>query len=480
MARHSVSPLSVDGLVMHADIVARIHGDKNHVISGITQDSRNVEPGDIYCCVRGESFDGHVFVNDAVARGAVAVLSEQFDESIDPSIAQVVVSDVRAVLGRVASAVFRHPASSLIIVGITGTNGKTTTASILESLLSARGSRVSVIGTLTGTRTTPEAIDLHALLRDFVNDGTEYVVMEVSSHALQQHRVGGILFEVAVFTNLGHDHLDFHGDMENYFAQKSKLFGSEVAKQAVVNSDDVYGLRLLDAIDVPADSFSLTDVSDVEIGLEKISYQWNSVEINIPIGGSFAVTNSLAAISAASALGLTNDEIVGGCGRVIAVAGRFEVVSEDSDIDVVVDFAHTPEALQGLLISARQITRASLVVVFGCGGDRDQAKRPLMGEIASRLADTVIVTSDNPRNENPEIILAHIVSGAKAFSDNIVSIANRDEAIQSAILKAQSGDMVVIAGKGHEMTQESLGNFVPFSDVAVAKDALRKRNGTPA
>jgi UDP-N-acetylmuramoyl-L-alanyl-D-glutamate--2,6-diaminopimelate ligase len=480
MPRHSVSPLSVDGLIMHADMVAKIHGDKNRVISGITQDSRNVEPGDIFCCVRGESFDGHVFVTDAISRGAVAVLSEKFDESIDPSIAQVVVGDVRAVLGRVASAAFRHPASSLIIVGITGTNGKTTTASILETLLSARGSRVYVIGTLTGTRTTPEAIDLQALLRDFVDEGIEYVVMEVSSHALQQHRVGGILFDLAIFTNLGHDHLDFHGDMENYFAEKSKLFGSEVAKQALINSDDTYGLRLLDAADIPAVNFSLSNVSDIDICLEKISYKWNSVEIKIPVGGSFAVTNSLAAISAASILGLTNDEIVIGCCHIVTVAGRFEVVSGDGDIDVVIDFAHTPEALQGLLISARQITRARLVVVFGCGGDRDQAKRPLMGDIASRLADTVIVTSDNPRNENPEMILAHIVSGAKANSDNIVSIVNRDEAIHSAILKAQNGDMVVIAGKGHEMTQESLGNFVPFSDVAVAKDALRKRSGTPA
>ena len=480
MARHSVSPLSIDGLVMHADIAAKVHGDKNRIISGITQDSRNVEHGDIFCCVRGDSFDGHVFVIDAISRGAVAVLVEQFDESIDPSITQVVVSDVRAVLGRVASAAFRHPASSLKIVGITGTNGKTTTASILETLLSSRGSRVCVIGTLTGTRTTPEAIDLHAILRGFVDDGIEYVVMEVSSHALQQHRVWGILFDVAVFTNLGHDHLDFHGNMENYFAQKSKLFGPEVAKQAVINADDAYGLRLINTAEIPAVGFSLSNVSDVEIRLEEISYKWNSIAINVPIGGSFAVTNSLAAICAASVLGLTTDEIVTGCDQVMAVAGRFEPVSGDADIDVVIDFAHTPEALQGLLISARQITRARLIVVFGCGGDRDQAKRPLMGDIASQLADMVIVTSDNPRNEKPETILANIVSGAKPNSDNIVSIVNRDEAIQSAILQAQSGDMVVIAGKGHEMTQESLGNFMPFSDAAVAKDALRKRNGTPA
>lgn len=478
MARHSVSPLSIEGLVMHADIDAKVHGNKNCVVSGISQDSRNVEPGDIFCCVRGESFNGHVFIIDAISRGAVAVLSEQFIESLDPLITQVVVSDVRAVLGRVASAAFRYPASSLKIVGITGTNGKTTTASILETLLSSRGSQVGVIGTLTGTRTTPEAIDLHAILRDFVDEGMEYVVMEVSSHALQQHRVRGILFHVAVFTNLGHDHLDFHGDMENYFAQKSKLFSSEVAKQAVINSDDAYGLRLLDAAEIPAVSYSLLDVSDLDIRLGEISYKWNSVAINVPIGGSFAVTNSLAAICAASVLGLTADEIVTGCGQVVTVAGRFEPVYGDADIDVVIDFAHTPEALQGLLISARQITRARLIVVFGCGGDRDQAKRPLMGDIASRLADTVIVTSDNPRNEKPETILANIVSGAKANSDNIVSIVNRDEAIQSAILQARSGDMVVIAGKGHEMTQELLGNFMPFSDVAVAKDALRKRNGT--
>ena len=480
MTRHSVSPLSVDGLVMHSDIVARIYGDKTRIISGITQDSRNVETGDILCCVRGESVDGHMFIAEAISRGAVAVLSEEFDESLDASIAQIVVRDVRAVLGRVASAAFRHPASSLVIAGITGTNGKTTTASILGTLLASRGSQVRVIGTLTGSRTTPEALELHALLREYVDIGIQYVVMEVSSHALQQHRVGGILFDVAVFTNLGHDHLDFHGNMENYFNEKSKLFGVDVAKHAIVNSDDFYGQRLLTEVNIPVVKYSVTQVSDVAVHLHNISYVWNSVAVSIPIGGSFAVTNSLAAISAATVLGLTTDEIVAGCSQVVTVAGRFEAVSENADIDVVIDFAHTPEALQGLLISARQITRARLVVVFGCGGDRDQAKRSLMGEVASRLADEVIVTSDNPRTENPETIMSHIFGGAKANSDKVVCIVNRDEAIQSAILNAQDGDMVVIAGKGHELTQESMGVFAPFSDAAVAKEVLQKRNGTPA
>lgn len=244
MARYSVSPLSIDSLVMHADVLATIVGDKDSVITGISQDSRNVEPGDILCCVRGDSFDGHQFIGEAISRGAVAVLVDHIDESIDPSVVQVVVTDVRQVLGRIASAAFRHPASSLKMVGITGTNGKTSTASILGTLIEAHGGSVYVMGTLTGARTTPESIDLHAQLRSCVDAGIDHVVMEVSSHALEHHRVDGIVFDVAVFTNLGHDHLDFHGSMENYFAAKRRLFNSEQARVAVVNADDTYGQQL--------------------------------------------------------------------------------------------------------------------------------------------------------------------------------------------------------------------------------------------
>lgn len=475
MARYSVSPLSIDSLVMHADVLATIVGDKDSVITGISQDSRNVEPGDILCCVRGDSFDGHQFIGEAISRGAVAVLVDHIDESIDPSVVQVVVTDVRQVLGRIASAAFRHPASSLKMVGITGTNGKTSTASILGALIEAHGGSVYVMGTLTGARTTPESIDLHAQLRSCVDAGIDHVVMEVSSHALEHHRVDGIVFDVAVFTNLGHDHLDFHGSMENYFAAKRRLFNSEQARIAVVNADDTYGQQLHTEADIPTSTYSLANISDVVVTASHVSFTWKSLDIRLPIGGSYAVMNALAAITAASELGVPEQHIVTGCASVQTVPGRFELVPNDVDIDVVVDFAHTPEALEGLLINAREITRGRLTVVFGCGGDRDQAKRPLMGDIASRRADMVIVTSDNPRSEDPHRIITEVVSGVEANLAMVSSIVNRENAIESAILGAKRGDMVVIAGKGHETTQEANGVLTPSSDVAIAARVLQIR-----
>jgi UDP-N-acetylmuramoyl-L-alanyl-D-glutamate--2,6-diaminopimelate ligase len=460
---------------MHADISATIVGNKNAVFSGITQDSRNVEPGDILCCVRGDLFDGHQFISEAITRGAVAVLVDHVDESIESSVVQIVVADVRPVLGRIASAAFRHPASSLKMIGITGTNGKTTTASILGSLLKAHGGSVHVMGTLTGLRTTPESIDLHAQLRSCVDSGIDHVVMEVSSHALEHHRVDGIVFDMAIFTNLGHDHLDFHGTMENYFAAKRKLFTSERTRAAVVNADDRYGLQLQTEAVVPTSSYSLSDVSYVEISASTVSLTWRNLDIRLPIGGSFAVMNALAAMTAASALGVPDDRIIMGCASVQTVPGRFESVPNDADIDVVIDFAHTPEALAGLLVSAREIARAGLMVVFGCGGDRDNAKRPLMGAIASRGADVVIVTSDNPRSEDPEHIIAEIMAGVVVNHASVSSIVNREKAIESAILGAKRGDMVVIAGKGHETTQEVKGEMTASSDVAIAARALRIR-----
>ena len=475
MARYSVSPLSIDSLVMHADIAATIVGDKNLVLTGITQDSRNVEPGDILCCVRGDSFDGHQFIGEAISRGAVAVLVDHIDESIDSSVAQIVVTDVREILGRVASAVFRHPASSLKMVGITGTNGKTSTASILGTLIEAHGGSVYVMGTLTGARTTPESIDLHAQLRSCVDAGIDHVVMEVSSHALEHHRVDGIVFDVAVFTNLGHDHLDFHGTMENYFSAKRKLFTSELTRVAVVNADDAYGQKLHTEAFVPTNTFSLANVRDVVVTASHVSFTWKHLNVHLPIGGSFTVMNALAAISAASELGIPDERIVSGCAAVQTVPGRFELVPNDVDLDVVVDFAHTPEALDGLLTNAREIARGRLIVVFGCGGDRDHAKRPLMGDIASRGADVVIVTSDNPRSEDPDRIIAEVISGVDTIHASVSSIVNREKAIESAILGAKRGDMVVIAGKGHETTQEANGVLTPSSDVLIAAGVLRIR-----
>jgi len=299
--------------------------------------------------------------------------------------------------------------------------------------------------------------------------------MEVSSHALEHRRVDGIVFDVVIFTNLGHDHLDFHGTMENYFSAKRRLFASELARAAVVNADDSYGNRLLKEASIRTLSYSSSDLSNVVVAASSVSFSWKNLDVRLPIGGSYAVMNALAAISAASELGIPDERIVSGCSSVQTVPGRFESIPNDEDIDVVVDFAHTPEALEGLLISAREITRAGLIVVFGCGGDRDNAKRPLMGDIASRGADIVIITSDNPRNEDPERIVAEVMAGVAVNRALVSSIVNREKAIESAILGAKRGDMVVIAGKGHETTQETNGVMSPSSDVAIAAAALRKR-----
>jgi UDP-N-acetylmuramoyl-L-alanyl-D-glutamate--2,6-diaminopimelate ligase len=299
--------------------------------------------------------------------------------------------------------------------------------------------------------------------------------MEVSSHALDHHRVDGIVFDVALFTNLGHDHLDFHGTMEKYFAAKRKLFTSEQARVAVVNTDDAYGHQLMAEALVPTSSYSLSNVSNVQVAASQVSFTWKNLDIRLPIGGSFAVMNALAAVVTASELGVPDDRIVSGCASVQTVPGRFESVPNEADIDVVIDFAHTPEALEGLLISAREIARAGLLVVFGCGGDRDHSKRPQMGDIASRLADITIVTSDNPRSEDPERIIAQVISGVVVDHSLVSSIVNREKAIESAILGAKRGDMVVIAGKGHETTQEINGVMTASSDVTIAAKALRAR-----
>jgi UDP-N-acetylmuramoyl-L-alanyl-D-glutamate--2,6-diaminopimelate ligase len=263
--------------------------------------------------------------------------------------------------------------------------------------------------------------------------------------------------------------------MENYFGAKRKLFTSERTRVAVVNADDPYGLQLLTEAVVPTSSYSFSNVSNVEIGASQVSFTWKNFDVRLPIGGSYAVMNALAAVTAASALGVPDDRIIMGCASVQTVPGRFESVPNDADIDVVIDFAHTPEALAGLLVSAREIARAGLIVVFGCGGDRDNAKRPLMGAIASRGADVVIVTSDNPRSEDPEHIIAEIMAGVVVNHASVSSIVNREKAIESAILGAKRGDMVVIAGKGHETTQEVRGEMTASSDVAIAARALRIR-----
>jgi UDP-N-acetylmuramoyl-L-alanyl-D-glutamate--2,6-diaminopimelate ligase len=362
------------------------------------------------------------------------------------------------------------------VVGVTGTNGKTTTAHLLAEILRTHGWKTEVIGTLTGTRTTPESTDLQRMLSTWERDGVEAVVMEVTSHALELHRVTGTTFEAAVFTNLSQDHLDFHLTMERYFAAKAKLFTKEYSACGIINRDDVYGQLLLDTMTIEAKSFGLNDITQVRMDARHIEYEIEGVQMRAHLGGQFNVMNSLAAVSAARALDVPLAKIAEGLSRAAAVPGRFESIDAGQDFDVIVDYAHTPDALERVLDTARSLMSESgkLVVVFGCGGDRDAEKRAPMGEIAAAKSDVVIITSDNPRSESGADIAAQINAGVAASDSHKVLCTELDRraAIGRAFSIAHHGDVVVIAGKGHENTQTIGTETFPFNDAQVARELL--------
>jgi UDP-N-acetylmuramoyl-L-alanyl-D-glutamate--2,6-diaminopimelate ligase len=476
MSRYSISPITASALRVAIGDSALLSG-ADTTITGITQDSRSVSRGDVFCCVRGESFDGHRFALDAVSQGASALLVDSTVPGVPESVAVITVPDVREALGLFASVAFSIPARSLTMVGITGTNGKTSTASIIASILRADGKSVEVMGTLTNVRTTPEAIDLQAFLHDCVTRGVTHVVMEVSSHALDQHRVAGVMFDVAVFTNLSRDHLDYHKTFELYFAAKAKLFTPQQALLGVMNSDDPHGQLLLDVGSIPMVAFSQTDVSEVTIRVDSVSFRWKNNVIALPMGGGFTLMNALAAVTACDQLGVSVEAMIDGCADLGQIPGRFQSVPNDLGLSVVVDYAHTPDGLQQVITSARAVCTGRLIVVFGCGGDRDAGKRPLMGA-AAQEADIVFVTSDNPRSEDPALIMKQVAVGISRESCEVHMEIDRAKAIASAISMAGRGDIVVIAGKGHEATQEVAGVHYPFNDVDVAKSALSHKKGS--
>lgn len=475
MARHDHDPIRVADVA--AVVAGRIVGDPEALFSGISQDSREVRRGDAFCCVRGERTDGHLHARDAVEAGATVLIC---DHELDTAtwgafagaVTQVIVDDVRSRLGFVAAAVFGHPARALRLFGVTGTNGKTSTVAILTSILEAAGSTTMAIGTLTGVRTTPEAIDLHAQLRRARATGIESVVMEVSSHALVMGRVEGIEFEAAIFTNLSRDHLDFHGDMESYFRAKQMLFSQQRCRRAIVNIDDPYGRRIAAEATVPVVSYAPSSLEGVICGADSVSFRRRGRTISVPIGGRFTLENALAAVTASEAVGVSADAIERGCAEVSAPAGRFETVPNDLGISVVVDYAHTAEGLEMVLASAREVSKGKVIVVFGCGGGRDEGKRAPMGEVAGRSADIVVVTSDNPRDEDPLAIIEVVARGVRSAGATPRIEPDRAAAITSAISAAERGDMVVIAGKGHETTQETAGVHHRFVDAEVAAGVL--------
>ena len=450
---------------------ARVVGDGSVSVTGVSADSRAVRKGSIYCCVIGARFDGHSFAKDAVGHGAVALVVER---QLDIDVPQIVVVNARVAMGIIAAAVFARPSDKMRVIGVTGTNGKTTTAHLTADILRHHGWKTDVYGTLSGARTTPEAPVLQEQFAQSLASGCDAVVMEVSSHALALDRVVGTRFSVGVFTNLGRDHLDFHGTEEQYFAAKAKLFTPELCAQGVVNRDDVHGKLLLDTAPIPMTSFGLADVTDPIVGIDSHSYTWNGRRVMVPLGGRVNMMNSLAAASAAVSLGVDDAAIVEGLSAAHAVPGRYQSVANDRGIAIVVDYAHTPEALAGVLEGVREVSAAGsrVIVVFGCGGDRDRDKRPMMGKSARHGADVVVVTSDNPRSESPQAIIDDIVAGMGSGREDVHVIVDRREAIERAIGMARPGDAVVIAGKGHESTQTIGDTVVEFDDVMVARQIV--------
>jgi UDP-N-acetylmuramoyl-L-alanyl-D-glutamate--2,6-diaminopimelate ligase len=460
-------------------VVNQIIGNAKIKVSDITHDSSKVSRGSIFCCIVGENADGHNFAKAAATNGAIALLVER---RVEADITQVVVSDVRSSMGYLAAELFNRPSEKLNVIGITGTNGKTTTAHMLASILRQHGWSTSVIGTLTGSRTTPESTDLQRLLSEELNRGGQAVVMEVSSHALALGRVEGTSFKATIFTNLGQDHLDFHKSIEDYFAAKARLFTNQFTKLCIINRDDVRGSLLIDTIskdkELCIESFGMSDAKAVHADASKISFDWQGQKIESLMGGNFNVMNALAAATAAAKLGVTVGDIAKGLAAASAVPGRFESVSEGQDFSVVVDYAHTPEALQNVLLAGRKIVgeQARVIVVFGCGGGRDQSKRPKMGDVATKFADVVYITSDNPRYEDAQTIVKEVlqgVSNGSGVSSKVITELDRRLAITAAFAVAKPGDIVIIAGKGHETTQTIGANETPFSDVQVSRELLK-------
>jgi UDP-N-acetylmuramoyl-L-alanyl-D-glutamate--2,6-diaminopimelate ligase len=452
-------------------------------ITALAYDNRAVVPGTAFFCVRGLTRDGHEFAPDAVARGAAALV---VDHPLGLGVPEVVVPDVRAAMAPVAAKLAGDPTARLQVVGITGTNGKTTSAFILRALLEAAGRQTGLLGTVSSViagveapteRTTPEAIDLQRTFAQMLAGGDVCCAMEVSSHALELHRADAIHWAVAVFTNLTQDHLDFHADMESYFAAKRRLFEAGPGT-AVINVDDPYGRRLaadFDAVTIAIDHDADLRARDVSFGLAGSTFTVGGLELRTPLPGRFNVLNVLGAMAVARAVGVDDATIARAVGQAGRVPGRFEPVDEGQPFAVLVDYAHTPDSLDNVLRAARQLAPGRVICVFGAGGDRDRSKRPAMGRIAGELADVAIVTSDNPRSEDPEAIIGEIVAGI-AGRDDIVTEPDRRAAIDQAVGMAEDGDVVVIAGKGHEQGQEFAGGRkVPFDDVAVAREALRAR-----
>jgi UDP-N-acetylmuramoyl-L-alanyl-D-glutamate--2,6-diaminopimelate ligase len=472
----------------------QVIGTVDRTVESIAYDSRRVQRNGLFVALRGEKADGHEFIDSAIEKGASVIVTER--EEQHPRVTCLVVENTRAALADLSANFYGHPAWKLELAAVTGTNGKTTTTFLIKHICEKAGLRCGLIGTvryeigeriLPAIRTTPESLDLQELLAQIVNAGCRAAAMEVSSHALAQDRTRGLEWNVAVFTNLTQDHLDFHGTMENYFDSKAKLFarlGSQEKKRkpvAIVNIDDRYGEQLLKKIDqrVAVVTYGRSVRADFRASNYRVEFSGTSYQLDahgksylvrVPLIGGFNVANSVAALAAANAMGISLRDAVLSLGKSPQVPGRLELVPAKRQFQVFVDYAHTPDALRNVLKTLRELEPHRLIVVFGCGGNRDREKRPLMGEIVNRHADYAIVTSDNPRKEDPNAIIVEIEKGFR--SSRYEKMVDRTQAIDRAITLAQPRDIVLIAGKGHENYQEFADHTVPFDDIQVARRAI--------
>ena len=496
-ARVSSMPLVLDSSpVPLSEVVAalarcELRGDGSVAVADAAFSSEEAGPAALFFCVPGSHTDGHRFAGDAVERGASAIVVQRWLDGID--VPQVLVPSVREAMGPMSAVVFGRPSAAMQMVGVTGTNGKTTTTYLLESIFRANGWVPGVIGTtgariagdpLPLARTTPEASDLQRLLATMLDRGVQAVTMEVSSHALDQHRVDGVRYGAAVFTNLSQDHLDYHPDMEAYFAAKSRLFTPELAERAAIATEDGWGIRLAAACEIPFITFGEGPhadlrATDVVADASGVSLRVGHLLIRSPLRGRFNMMNCLAALAAARTLGIPDAVSVQGIESLAGVPGRVEPVDAGQRYLVMVDYAHTPDSIDNVLRAARPLTSGRLIVVFGCGGDRDAGKRPLMGRAATSLADLSVLTSDNPRSEDPMAVIAEIEPGAREGGGAWVVEADRRLAIRLAVREAQPGDVVVIAGKGHESYQELADRTIDFDDRIVAAEEIRAAREAP-
>ena len=461
-------------LLDEVEVIEVVGGDAAEVeVTTVTQDSRAVVPGSLYCCIPGQVVDGHDLATDVVRSGAGSLLVERL---VEVTVPQVRVASTRQAVAPVAAAFWGRPSRRLSVTGITGTNGKTTTAHLLASILRAAGRATGVVGTLTGQRTTPEAPVLQAELARFAHEGCDAVVMEVSSQALDQRRADAIDFAVGVWTNLTQDHLDYHGDMASYFEAKARLFESGRCRLAVINEEDRWGRSLAARLAIPVHRYALADAGDVAEGPDGCRFTWRGQSVFLPLGGRHNVLNALAAATAAEVLGVTAADAASGLAAAPPVPGRWERIDAGQPFTVVVDYAHTPDGLEQVLTAGRRAVGdgGRVIVVFGCGGERDRAKRPLMAAVATRLADESVLTSDNPRSEDPSGIIAEAAHGATPGATLVIE-ADRATAIGIALSRAAPGDVVLITGKGHETGQYIADRVLPFDDREVARSVLRAK-----